>query len=66
MSFFSKMPGPTIGFTQPANQWVRGNLSSGVQQTGREPDHSPVSSLKLRIRGAMPQLLMRGAQLTTE
>jgi hypothetical protein len=34
--------------TQPPIQWVPGALSLGVKQLGREADHSPSSSTKVK------------------
>jgi hypothetical protein len=37
-----------LGPTQPPNQRVPGALSLGVQRPGREADHSPSSSAKVK------------------
>jgi hypothetical protein len=37
-----------LGSTQPPIQWVRGALSLGVKQPGREADHSPPSSAEFK------------------
>jgi hypothetical protein len=34
-------------------QWVPGALSSGVKQPGSETDHSPTSSAKVKMHGAV-------------
>jgi hypothetical protein len=38
----------TLGHTQPPIQWVPGDLSLGVKRPGREADHSPPSSAKVK------------------
>jgi hypothetical protein len=56
-----------LGPTQPPIQWVRGALSLGVKQPGREDDHSPPSSAEVTMSWAIPPLpntpTRRGAQL---
>jgi hypothetical protein len=37
-----------LGPTQPPIQWVPGALSLGVKQLGREADHSPPASSKVK------------------
>jgi hypothetical protein len=37
-----------LGPTQPPIQWVPGALSLGVKQQGREADHSPPPSAKVK------------------
>jgi hypothetical protein len=37
-----------LGFTQPPIQCVPGALSLGVKRPGREADHSPPSSAKVK------------------
>jgi hypothetical protein len=37
-----------LGPTQTPIQWVPGALSLGVKQLGREADHSPPSSAKVK------------------
>jgi hypothetical protein len=44
----STSPRPTLGSTQPPIQWVTGTLSQGVKQPGREADHSPLTSAKVK------------------
>jgi hypothetical protein len=39
-----------LGPTQPPIQWVQGSLSLGVKRPGREADHSPPSSAKVKER----------------
>jgi hypothetical protein len=47
--FFSPpCPDRLWGPTQPPIQWVRGTLSLGVKQPGREADHSPQSSAEAK------------------
>jgi hypothetical protein len=41
-----------LGPTQPI-PWVPGSLSLGVKLPGREADHSPQSSAKVKMRGAI-------------
>jgi len=74
-SLFNGLPGllPTasrtiLGPTQPPIQWVRGALSLGVKQPGREADysHPPSAEVKDRVElflrsPSMPS--WRGAQL---
>jgi hypothetical protein len=54
--FFSTASRPTLGPTQPPVQWVPGALSLGVKQSGRETDHSPPSSAKVKNGGAISPL----------
>jgi hypothetical protein len=42
--------------TQPPTQWVPGAFSSGVKQQGRQADHLPISSAKVKKGGAIPPL----------
>jgi hypothetical protein len=44
---FSTSSKPTLGSTQPPVQWVLG-ASPGVKRPGREADHSPATSAKVR------------------
>jgi hypothetical protein len=37
-----------LGSTQPPIQWILGDLSLGVKRPGREADHSPPSSAKVK------------------
>jgi hypothetical protein len=37
-----------MGPTQPPTQWETGTLSRGVKRPGREANHSPVSSVKVK------------------
>jgi hypothetical protein len=37
-----------LGPTQPPIQWVPGALSLGVKWLGREPEHSPSSSVEVK------------------
>jgi hypothetical protein len=48
---------PALGPAQPPIQWVPGALSSRVNRSEREVDHSPPSSAKVKIGGAIPPLL---------
>jgi hypothetical protein len=52
----STMSRMALGPTQPPIQWVPGVLSLGVKQLGCEADHSPPSSAKVRMCGAIPPL----------
>jgi hypothetical protein len=36
------------GSTQPPIQWIPGSLSPGVKRSGREADHSPPASAKVK------------------
>jgi hypothetical protein len=45
---FSKSSRPALGSTQPPIQWVPGALSPEVKRPGREADHSPPSSAKVK------------------
>jgi hypothetical protein len=40
--------GTALGPTQPPTQWVPGALSLGVKRQGREADHSPPSSTRVK------------------
>jgi hypothetical protein len=46
---------PTLGSTQPFNQWVWKDLP-GIKQPGFEADYSPPSSTKIKNGGAIPPL----------
>jgi hypothetical protein len=37
-----------LGWTRPPIQWVLAALSPGVKQQGREADHSPLASAKIK------------------
>jgi hypothetical protein len=45
---FSTSSIPALGSTQPPIQWVPVALSSGVKRSGREADHSPPNSTKVK------------------
>jgi hypothetical protein len=45
---FTTMSRMAPGPTQPPIQWVPGALSLGVKRPGREADHSPPSSAKVK------------------
>jgi hypothetical protein len=45
---FSTSSRLVVGPTQPPIQWVLGALSPGVKQQGREADHSPPTSAKVK------------------
>jgi hypothetical protein len=45
---FSALSRLVLGPTQPPIQWVPGALSSEVKQPGREADHSPPASAKVK------------------
>jgi hypothetical protein len=45
---FSMLSRLALGPTQPPIQWVPGALSPGVKQPGREADHSPPTSAKIK------------------
>jgi hypothetical protein len=45
---FTNTPRMALGPTQPPIQWVRGALSLGVKQPGREADHLPPSSAEVK------------------
>jgi hypothetical protein len=45
---FSTASGTALGPTQPPIQWIPGILSLGIKQSGREADHSPPSSAKIK------------------
>jgi len=47
---------PALGPTQPPLHWVPGALYLGVMWTGHGADHSPPSSAKVRMHGAIPLL----------
>jgi hypothetical protein len=48
MSVFFCFVMSCVGPTQPSIQWVPGALSLGVKRPGREADHSPPSSAKVK------------------
>jgi hypothetical protein len=45
---FSSSFRPALGPSQPSKQWVPGTLSPGVKWQGREADHSPPTSAKVK------------------
>jgi hypothetical protein len=45
---FTTVSRTALGPTQPPIQWVPGALSLGVKRPGREADHSPPSSAKVK------------------
>jgi hypothetical protein len=45
---FPMSPIPVLGFTQPPIQWVPEALSSGLKWSGREADHSPLTSAEVK------------------
>jgi hypothetical protein len=48
-NFLFPMPfRPALGSTQPPIQWVLGALSPGLKRPGREVDHSPPTSSKVK------------------
>jgi hypothetical protein len=55
-SLFSIVSRLALGPTQPPIQWVLGTLSPGVKRPGRQADHSPPSSAKVKNGGATPPL----------
>jgi hypothetical protein len=42
-----------LGPTQPRIRWVPGALSPGVKRQGRDADHSPPSTAKVKTGGAI-------------
>jgi hypothetical protein len=46
--FFFTSSGPALGPTQPPIQWVSGALSPQVNRPGREANHSPPTSAKIK------------------
>jgi hypothetical protein len=44
------------GYTHPPNQWVPGRISPRVKEQGRETDHSPPSSAKIKNGGVITPL----------
>jgi hypothetical protein len=55
---FSTASKPALEPTQPYDQWVPETISPGVKRPGREADHSPPSSAKVKNAGAIPPLLI--------
>jgi hypothetical protein len=45
---FPTLSRPALGPAQPPIQWVPGALSLGVKQLGRDADHSPPTSAKIK------------------
>jgi hypothetical protein len=54
---FSIASRPTFGPTQPPIKWIPGAPSPGVKRPGREADHSPPSSAKVKNGEAILPLL---------
>jgi hypothetical protein len=50
---FSASSRPTLGSILPPMQCVPGAISLGVERPGREDDHSPPSSVKVKNGGAI-------------
>jgi hypothetical protein len=46
--FFSTVPRPALGLTQPPTQWVLEALSMGVKWPEHEADHSPSTSAEVK------------------
>jgi hypothetical protein len=44
----SMSPRPALGATQPPIEWVAGAVSLGARRPGREADHSPPTSAKVK------------------
>jgi hypothetical protein len=66
--FLTIASGPALGPTQPLIQWVPEALSLSIKRPGREVNHSPPSSAKVKnVCEAVPPLhntpAWRGAQL---
>jgi hypothetical protein len=53
---FSTSSRLALGSTQPSIQWVPGALSPGVRRPGREADHPPPSSAKIKNGEAITPL----------
>jgi hypothetical protein len=56
MLLFSIASRPALGPAQPPIQWVLRALYPGLKRPGREADHSPPCSAKVRNTGAIPPL----------
>jgi hypothetical protein len=56
---FSTSSIQALGPTQPPTQWVPGALSPGVKRPGREFDHSPPTSAKVKKSGSIHPLSIR-------
>jgi hypothetical protein len=60
---------PALGPTQPSIQWVLGALSLKVKRPGREADHSPPSSARVKnasIHGSYSaQIPAKGSAIET-
>jgi hypothetical protein len=54
--FFSPVSRSVLGATHPPIQWVHWAISPGVKRPGREADHSPPSSAKVKKGGAIHPL----------
>jgi hypothetical protein len=53
---FSTVSRLSLEPTQPPIQWVLAILSTRVKKPGRESDHSPPSTAKVKNGGAIPPL----------
>jgi hypothetical protein len=56
---FCQASRPTLDHTQPHIRRAVGAISLGVKRPGREADHSPPLSSKVKNGGAIPPLLIR-------
>jgi hypothetical protein len=53
---FSTASRPPLKTIQPPIQWIAGALPLGIEQPGRETDHSPPVSAEVKNVGAIPPL----------
>jgi hypothetical protein len=60
--FFTTASRAALGPTQPPIQWVPEVLSLGLKRPGREADHSPPSSAKVKI--STPPVCLHGVVLS--
>jgi hypothetical protein len=57
---FSTESIPILGLNQTLTQWVPGDFSSGVKRPEGEVDHTPPSSVEVKVVGAIFPRSWRG------
>jgi hypothetical protein len=57
---FSTMPRPTVGRNRPPLQSVPGSFSNGIKKSGREAEHSTLSSAEFKNLYILCPILLHG------